>query len=58
MLREAAGNLYRKLDDVILPMFYKRPDDWAVVMRHSIALNGSHFNTHRMVMEYMEQAYS
>jgi len=57
MLSEAVGNMYRKLDQVIMPMYYKRPDEWAVVMRHSIALNGAHFNTHRMVMEYMGQAY-
>ena len=32
--------------------------DWSVaVMRHAVALNGSFFNTERMVSEYARQAY-
>jgi len=27
------------------------------VMRHSIALNGSFFNTHRMLQQYVLKAY-
>jgi starch phosphorylase len=38
------ASLYSKLESVILPMFYKRPREYAAVMRSAIALNGSFFN--------------
>ena len=38
-------------------MFYQRPDDYAAIMRNSIALNGSFFNTQRMVLQYLTNAY-
>lgn len=41
--------LYDKLERVIVPMFYGRPQEYARVMRWAIALNGSFFNTQRMV---------
>lgn len=57
--REAeAASLYYKLENVILPMYYKRPEDFARVMRSAIALNGTFFNTQRMVMQYVFNAYS
>jgi starch phosphorylase len=49
--------LYSKLEQVVLPMFYQRPDEYAEIMRSAIALNGSHFNTHRMIREYAQRAY-
>ncbi len=52
-----ASELYDKLENQILPMFYKRPHDWAGVMKSAIALNGSYFTTERMLREYVEQAY-
>lgn len=52
LLDEAAANLYRKLDTKILPLYRHEPDAWAHIMRYSIAWNGAHFNTHRMVCEY------
>jgi starch phosphorylase len=51
------ASLYDKLEKVIVPMFYQRPDDFAAVMRNSIALNGSFFNTQRMVLQYLTNAY-
>jgi starch phosphorylase len=50
-------DLYYKLERVILPMFYGLPYGYAQVMRNAIALNGSFFNTHRMVMQYVQNAY-
>jgi starch phosphorylase len=38
-------------------MFYGRPDAYAEVMRLSIALNGSFFNTQRMLSQYVLDAY-
>ena len=42
----------------MIPMFYERPNDYATLMRSTIALNGSFFNTHRMVSQYLFDAYS
>lgn len=50
-------SLYRKLEHVVIPTFYQRRDDFLRLMRHAIALNASHFNTHRMVQEYIVKAY-
>ncbi len=50
-------DLYSKLEDVIVPMYYNHRHKWAEVMRNAIALNASVFNTHRMVQEYLDKAY-
>ncbi len=55
--REDADSLYSKLEYVILPLFYRRPDAWQDVMRHAIALNGSFFNSERMLSQYVTKAY-
>jgi starch phosphorylase len=55
--REVAS-LYDKIEYLIMPMFYRRPIAWAEVMRSAIALNGSFFNAHRMLSQYLENAYS
>jgi starch phosphorylase len=52
-----ARDLYQKLENIIIPMFYKDKDKWLEVMRHAIALNASFFNTQRMVQEYVLNAY-
>jgi starch phosphorylase len=52
-----AASLYHKLDSVIVPMFYKNPARWRTVMRHAIAINGSFFNTQRMMQQYVTKAY-
>jgi starch phosphorylase len=54
----AAASIYRKLDEIILPLWKQRPDAFAEVMRWSIALNGPYFNTQRMVLQYQVQAYT
>jgi glycogen phosphorylase len=54
---EEIANLYGKLERVILPLFYGLPFSWAQVMRNAIALNGSFFNTQRMVGQYVHNAY-
>jgi starch phosphorylase len=52
------GSLYEKLERVILPMFYGQSDTYAQIMRSAIALNGSFFNTQRMVSQYLLNAYA
>lgn len=66
--RSAAGNaptdnaaeaesLYSKLEGVILPMYYNDRVKFLEVMQHAIAINGSFFNTQRMVQQYITDAY-
>lgn len=52
-----AGDLYRKLRAVIMPLFYTDRDRWTDIMRQTIAYNASFFNTHRMVQQYAANAY-
>ena len=52
-----ASSLYSKLDRVIIPLFYGNRDRFVEVMRHAIALNGSFFNTQRMLQQYVLNAY-
>ena len=52
-----ASSLYTKLESAILPAFYRREDEYAKVMRYSIALNGAFFNTQRMLSQYISNAY-
>lgn len=49
--------LYEKLEGAIAPAFYHNLDAFTDVMRHTIALNGSYFNTHRMMQQYVLKAY-
>jgi starch phosphorylase len=52
-----AVSLYSKLEEIIVPMFYHGRDRFIDVMLHSIALNGSFFNTQRMIQQYVLNAY-
>ncbi len=52
-----ANEIYIKLERVILPLYYGLPFAYAEVMRSAIALNGSFFNTQRMVGQYVRNAY-
>ena len=55
--RTDSVSLYEKLDHVILPMFHADRQKYIEVMRDAIALNGSFFNTQRMMLEYSMRAY-
>jgi starch phosphorylase len=52
-----AGSLYDHLEQTILPLYTKNPDQWRRIMRSTIALNGSYFNTQRMLEQYVLNAY-
>lgn len=52
-----ANALYTKLEQIILPMFYGERNRFIEIMRHTIALNGSFFNTQRMMQQYVLKAY-
>jgi starch phosphorylase len=53
-----AASLYEKLDAQVLPCFYQQREEFIEMMRQTIALNASFFNTHRMVRQYARQAYA
>lgn len=52
-----AASLYDKLEHAVVPLYYQHRDGFLNVMRHAIALNGAHFNTQRMVQDYVLKAY-
>jgi starch phosphorylase len=52
-----AEELYRKLEEKILPCFYRNREGFIEIMRHAISLNGGFFNTQRMVAQYLHNAY-
>jgi starch phosphorylase len=52
-----ARALYDKLEQVILPCFYGTPELYRRVMRSTISINGSFFNTDRMIEQYLHSAY-
>jgi len=52
-----ASALLNKLESTIIPIYYNRPEQFRCIMSHCIALNGSFFNTQRMVQQYVLKAY-
>jgi starch phosphorylase len=52
-----AASLYDKLERVIIPMFQRDRDRFVDDIRHAIAVNGSLFNTQRMLQQYVLRAY-
>ncbi|MBX3707527.1 MAG: alpha-glucan family phosphorylase [Pseudomonadales bacterium] len=53
-----AASLYEKLEQVVLPCFYDDPDRFLCIRRNTIALNGSFFNSQRMLQQYLSKAYA
>jgi glycogen phosphorylase len=51
------ATLYDKMEQAIVPLFYRDRERFVDVMIYSIAINGSFFNTHRMMQEYVLNAY-
>ena len=52
-----ALSLYNKLEQVVIPLFYRDRSRFIDTMRHAIALNGSFFSTQRMLLHYVSKAY-
>ncbi len=55
--RHDSDSLYQKLEQVILPRFYQERARYIAIMRQCISLNGSFFNTQRMLQQYVTKAY-
>lgn len=54
--KQHAEDIYHKLDNHILPAYDNRAQ-WAHIMANTIAINGAHFTTQRMVREYVAGLY-
>jgi starch phosphorylase len=54
---DGADELYRKLEQRVLPCFYREPARWLQIQRDCIGLNASYFNTQRMVLSYLYEAW-
>jgi starch phosphorylase len=52
-----ADDLYRKLEQRVLPCFYGDPQRFLAIRRECIGLNASYFNTQRMVLSYLYEAW-
>jgi starch phosphorylase len=55
--QEEIDDLYNKLEYIIIPTYYNRPDEWIDIMKNSIGSIASYFNTHRMMKRYITDAY-
>src|SRR5215469_12903619 len=54
---EEAESFYNKLENAVVPLYVSAPENWARLMRTTVAFNGSYFNTNRMVKQYNRNAY-
>ena len=52
-----ARTIYDKLETIIVPTYYGNRRRYLEVMRTAMALNGSYFNTQRMLAEHVLKAY-
>lgn len=52
-----AADLYRKLEDVVLPLYYDDRPRWIWMMKQAISKIGPYFNSTRMMRRYATEAY-
>lgn len=52
-----AEALYRKLEEVVLPLYHHDHDRWIWMMKQSISKIGPAFNSQRMMRRYATEAY-
>ena len=52
-----ATSLYEKLEKAVVPLYLGAPEQWARLMLNTLAMNGSFFNTNRMVRQYTCNSY-
>jgi starch phosphorylase len=55
--RRELFDLYNKIENIIVPMFYSRRDEWIKMMKGSIGKIAYYFNSHRVVQRYVTEAY-
>lgn len=54
---EEAASLYTKLEKAVVPLYRDAPEKWATLMKTTLGINGTFFNTNRMVQQYTRNAY-
>ncbi len=52
-----AADLYRKLEEVVLPLYYDDRPRWIWMMKQAIGKIGSYYNSTRMMRRYATEAY-
>lgn len=52
-----ADDLYHKLENIIIPMYYHDRNQWIKIMKNSIGKIAYYFNSHRMMRRYVTEAY-
>ena len=52
-----AADLYRKLETVVLPLYYDDRTRWIGMMKQAISKIGSYYNSTRMMRRYATEAY-
>lgn len=52
-----ADDLYRKLEQAVLPLYYDDRPRWIWMMKQAISKIGSYFNSTRMMRRYATEAY-
>ncbi|MGD2080459.1 MAG: alpha-glucan family phosphorylase [Nitrospirota bacterium] len=52
-----AGDLYDKLEKIIIPTYYDDRRTWVRMMQNAIGKNAYYFNSHRMMRRYVTEAY-
>ncbi|KPJ98092.1 MAG: alpha-glucan phosphorylase [Nitrospira bacterium SG8_35_4] len=52
-----ADDLYEKLENVIVPLYYNDRKTWIRMMQNAIGKNAYYFNSHRMMRRYVTEAY-
>jgi starch phosphorylase len=54
---EDVQDLYKKLEETILPLYYEDSTGWTKVLKNAIGKNAYYFNTHVMMRRYVTEAY-
>lgn len=52
-----AEDLYYKLENAIIPIYYNDRKTWIRMMQNAIGKNAYYFNSHRMMRRYVTEAY-
>ena len=55
--KNETNNLYELLSKKIIPVYYKKQEEYLKICRQAISLNASKFNTQRVIAEYIKKAY-
>ena len=54
---EDVQDLYKKLEETIIPLYYNNRQEWTKVLKNAIGKNAYYFNSHAMMRRYVTEAY-